>query len=207
MSQSHEATLIPADDSLIVRKRFAACCYAAVQSFLDVGLADILFRHVHTRAAAGLLNTAAMGKMPGAVEASADPLMENVLSGLVPRVEELSGKQLHPTYSFVRIYRRGDRLERHRDRPSCEVSVSVNLGSDSECPWPLWIAGPCGEKAAHLGPGDALLYRGNDCEHWREPFEGSDWTQLFLHYVEKQGQHADLAYDRRKELFTRPETD
>jgi hypothetical protein len=41
----------------------------------------------------------------------------------------------------------------------------------SDQPWPLWIEGPLGRAAVELGPGDALLYRGIECAHWREPFE------------------------------------
>ena len=83
--------------------------------------------------------------------------------------------------------------------------MSVNLGADSDDLWPLQIAGPCGEGAAYLGPGDALLYRGYDCAHWRDPFEGREWTQLFLHYVDREGPHAHLAFDGRDQLFTRPD--
>jgi hypothetical protein len=34
-----------------------------------------------------------------------------------------------PTYSYARIYANGDELKKHRDRPACEVSVTLHLGS------------------------------------------------------------------------------
>ena len=33
-----------------------------------------------------------------------------------------------------------------------------------------------------LKQGDMLIYRGNLLEHWREPFQGQDCAQVFLHY-------------------------
>ena len=201
---SHEAAPIPAEDPNAVQAQFESCRYAAVGRFLEGGLSEMLYRHVRTRAAHNALSSPRTTGMPAALEASADPLMENVLSGLLPRVEQLSGRLLHPTYSFVRLYRRGDRLERHLDRASCEISVSVHLGSDGDIDWPLWVAGPCGERAARQRPGDALLYRGADCEHWRDPLEGAEWAQLFLHYVDRQGPHAELRFDRREQLRTKP---
>ena len=34
----------------------------------------------------------------------------------------------------------------------------------------------------NLKPGDMLLYRGVDLEHWREPFKGKLCGQVFFHY-------------------------
>ena len=33
-----------------------------------------------------------------------------------------------------------------------------------------------------LNPGDMLVYRGCDLEHWRDEFNSDDCTQVFLHY-------------------------
>ena len=32
-----------------------------------------------------------------------------------------------------------------------------------------------------------LIYRGTLLEHWRDPFEGYDCGQVFLHYNDKNG--------------------
>ena len=58
--------------------------------------------------------------------------------------------------------------------------------------------------AALLAPGDALLYRGCDCFHWREAFQGTRLAQVFLHYVDRNGSHADEKYDGRKTLMRPP---
>ena len=36
------------------------------------------------------------------------------------------------------LYKQGDELKRHKDRPSCEISTTLNLGGD---PWPIFIDG------------------------------------------------------------------
>ena len=107
--------------------------------------------------------------------------------------------ELIPTYSYARIYKKGDVLERHKDRYSCEVSMTMNLGGD---PWPIYLE-PSGETdkegvKVDLEPGDALIYRGCEVEHWREAFEGENCAQVFLHYNDASGENAkENAYDRR----------
>ena len=47
-----------------------------------------------------------------------DPLMELLLEKLVPRVEKELGKSVWPTYSFLRVYNKFSKLEKHTDRPT-----------------------------------------------------------------------------------------
>ena len=47
-----------------------------------------------------------------------------------------TGLKLNPTYSYARIYKKGDVLHRHKDRFSCEISTTMNLGGDE---WPIYI--------------------------------------------------------------------
>src|SRR6202030_4784459 len=65
-----------------------------------------------------------------------DPIMEGLLSKLMPTVEKASGLQVFPTYSYLRVYKDGDVLDRHTDRPSCEISLSLCLGYQASGPWP-----------------------------------------------------------------------
>jgi hypothetical protein len=51
-------------------------------------------------------------------------------------MEKQTGLKLIPTYSYARIYKKGDILHRHKDRFSCEISTTLNLGGDS---WPIYI--------------------------------------------------------------------
>ena len=111
-----------------------------------------------------------------------------------------SGLKLCPTYSYARIYKKGDTLPRHKDRFSCEVSTTLNLGGE---PWPIYLdpTGRLGQAGVKidLKPGDMLIYSGCELEHWREEFTGKDCGQVFLHYNNTKSK------DAKKNLFdTRP---
>ena len=67
--------------------------------------------------------------------------MEALLETLLPRVEAESGMRLLPTYSYLRVYKRGDVLRRHTDRPACEMSVTLNLGSKQRVRGPSGLRG------------------------------------------------------------------
>jgi hypothetical protein len=134
-----------------------------------------------------------------------DPHLDMLLERVRPKVEQATGFKLWPTYSYLRVYRRGHVLKAHRDRPSCEISMSVNLGMSADEPWPLWIAGPKGIASVALNPGDGLIYRGCDCYHWREPFAGNHLAQVFLHYVDQNGPKAQWKYDKRPRLARLPD--
>ena len=124
----------------------------------------------------------------------ADIAMETLLKEVMPIMEKETDLKLIPTYSYARIYKKGDILHRHKDRFSCEISTTLNLGGDE---WPIYIEAkenvgipdkgfPAitenkGSKVV-LNPGDMLVYKGNLCEHWRESFEGEKCGQVFLHY-------------------------
>lgn len=138
--------------------------------------------------------------VPGTPARYGAPVMDGALRQLQPAVAALSGLRLLPTYSYFRIYQPGDVLLRHRDRPACEISVSLCLGQDLQRPWPLWIEGPQGARPIRLGVGDAVLYRGMACDHWRHAFRGRWLCQVFLHYVDRDGPHARWKYDGRPRL-------
>jgi len=46
-----------------------------------------------------------------------------------------------------------------------------------------------------------LMYRGCELEHWREPFEGENCGQVFLHYNDANCKNAQAnTFDRRPML-------
>ena len=120
-----------------------------------------------------------------------DIIMESLLLLKQKKVEEILGEELWPTYSFWRPYFLGNSLPKHKDRPSCEVSISVCIEKDID--WPLYIDG----EPVDLEPGDGVLYAGIDYEHYREKFKGDYHAQCFLHYVRKNGLYKDFKYDKR----------
>jgi hypothetical protein len=56
--------------------------------------------------------------------------METLLVKTLPVMKERTGLDLIPTYSYARVYEKGSILKRHKDRPSCEISTTLNLGGD-----------------------------------------------------------------------------
>jgi hypothetical protein len=137
-------------------------------------------------------------QVPNSPAFYAEPRIEELLLTLLPRIEEASGLRLHPTYSYLRVYQRGAVLAKHLDRPACEISVSLNLGYEAETPWPLWIEGPAGVASVQMEAGDALLYRGAECFHWRDAFSGERAAQALLHYVDQNGANAEWKFDKRR---------
>jgi hypothetical protein len=133
-----------------------------------------------------------------------DPAFDHLGAIYISKVEKITGKILLPTYTYGRLYKEGSKLEKHKDRPACEHSVSVCLGEDIVEPWPLMFEDFQGDVVgAYLKPGDAVIYRGVALEHWREPFKGKRQGQLFLHYVDKDGPYSNWIYDKR-EFLGRP---
>jgi hypothetical protein len=139
-------------------------------------------------------------QVQGAVCQYGDPIMEDLLSQLQPEVERATGLALFPTYSYLRVYKHKDILRRHTDRPSCEISISLCLGYEAPRPWLISIEGPIGISQVSLCAGDALLYRGISCPHWRDRFEGEWLVQVFLHYVDQVGPCKQWKYDKRAAL-------
>ena len=124
------------------------------------------------------------------------------MTRVLPVMQKFTELELIPTYSYARIYKYGDTLHRHKDRPSCEISCTINLGGDR---WPIFLepSGDEGKKGIQvdLAPGDMLAYRGTLLEHWREPFEGHACGQVFLHYNDKKGEFGQAnAFDTRPML-------
>ena len=142
-----------------------------------------------------------------------DILMETLLEKVKHIMQQKTGLKLLPTYAYARIYKKGDVLHRHKDRMSCEISTTMNLGGDS---WPIYLE-PDETKGSHaedgvyksentqgvkvdLEPGDMLVYSGCELEHWREKFEGNNCAQVFLHYNNMATQGETNKYDGRPHL-------
>jgi hypothetical protein len=113
----------------------------------------------------------------------------------VPEVSELLGEKVLPTYTYARVYKEDSELLRHRDRPACEISLTLNLSKDKD--WPIYFQRPDGsETSTELEPGDAVLYLGCQADHWRNKFEGQECVQLFMHYVRSYGTKSWAYFDK-----------
>jgi hypothetical protein len=121
----------------------------------------------------------------------------------VPEVSALLGEKVLPTYTYARVYKAGSELLRHRDRPACEISLTLNLSKDTD--WPIYFQRPDGsETCIELQHGDAVMYLGCQADHWREKFAGSEYTQLFMHYVRSNGPKAWAYFDKRQQQEPTP---
>ena len=140
-------------------------------------------------------------QVPNTYSCYGDMFMETLMMKVLPIMQQRTDMNLIPCYTYTRIYKKGDILRRHSDRPSCEISTTLHLGGD---PWPIFLD-PTGQKTVideykqihkpnapkgisiDLEVGDMLVYSGCELEHWREPFEGDNCAQVFLHYNNVDG--------------------
>ena len=141
-------------------------------------------------------------QIPNTYSHYSDVAMETLMLKCQPIMEKTTGLKLYPAYTYARIYKKGDTLERHKDRFSCEISTTMNLGGDD---WAIYLepSGEIGKKGikVDLKPGDMLVYSGCELEHWREKFKGKDCVQVFLHYNNKKTPESkDNMFDKRAHL-------
>lgn len=131
------------------------------------------------------------------------PLFDSLLEQLTPHIENIAGKKLYPTCAYARWYAPGDELKIHRDRESCEISVTINLGFEGN-QWPIYVGHEANKQDAkqiNMNVGDAVIYKGCELFHWREKYVEGQWqAQVFLHYVDQNGPYAEFKYDKRNSL-------
>ena len=162
-----------------------------------------------------LIGTREDKQVPGAYSKYGDWVMETLLQYMRPIMKAQTGMDLVPTYSYTRLYEKGNILRRHKDRPSCEVSTTVHLGGDE---WPIFLDPTGADNVIHerkniikpgapkgiqvdLKVGDMLIYSGCELEHWRESFQGNVCSQVFLHYNHANGPYAKTnLFDKRPML-------
>ena len=196
-----------------ISKDLAAFCYKYLQISAEAD--HWMLNNGVTHAGNKLVGNFNDPQVPNSYAKYADRVMETLLVDTIKVMQKKTRLRLVPTYSYCRLYRTGNILKRHKDRPSCEISTTLNLGGD---PWPILID-PTGSdnvideyKKIHkpgapkgvevnLKPGDMLIYSGCELEHWREPFRGKLCGQVFLHYNHADGQFAKSnLYDKRPML-------
>ena len=131
---------------------------------------------------------------------SGDAFTDTILNKYKNFFKEVSGEELYSVVSFLRFYVEGDELSNHTDRGELAVSGTIHIGGSQ---WELGIKDLFGNnKNINLRPGDCLIYQGHNCQHWREPLEGKECLQLFLHYTPTKNEY--FKYDRREGLGLPP---
>ena len=175
---------------------------------------DLMVKNNKVNPANTFIGTRTDKQIPGAYSKYADWVMETLLMFMIPIMKAKTGMDLVPTYSYTRLYEKGNILHRHKDRSSCEISTTLHLGGDE---WPIHmdptgannilsgretttIVKPGAPKGIRvdLKVGDMLIYAGCELEHWREPFQGNVCSQVFLHYNHAKGPFATTnLFDKR----------
>ena len=201
-------------------KFFEEHSWVKIDKFLDQNMCNLLYHHTQLEASRlnflqeqgieineGQYGTFTDSQAPGDFSKYGDPVMDALVSLSLAKMQELTALDLVPTYSYHRLYTTDTELKRHKDRHSCEISTTVCLGYDvsnvdantyPDWDWPMFVKEKDGKEIpVHMKPGDMLIYRGCDLEHWREPFWGKNHAQLFMHYNEKiEGERSNI-FDNR----------
>jgi len=211
------------DQTKEIQEYFLKNNYVVIRNFIDPNWAALLYRYTITqtvRADFMYMNARddyredwdggfGDGQISCSYHHYGDPMLDTLLDASTKSMSEYTGIELVPTYSYYRFYQHGDILERHKDRESCEISATLCLGYDvsnvdqnlyPNYDWPMWVEGKDGsELPVHMKPGDMIIYKGCEIDHWRDPFEGLNHSQVFLHYNDANGPY-NIKYDGRPVL-------
>jgi len=128
------------------------------------------------------------------------PKCKQALSKMVGPLSKLLNIDLDYSYCYARLYLPGEVLKPHIDRESCEISATMTLGYHGPDVWPIYMGNHSEDTKGNkinIGIGDMLMYRGTELRHWREKFQGVWQTQLFFHFVDKNGPYIEHAQDRK----------
>ena len=166
-------------------------------------------------------------QVEGCVSRYYHPQYRDIHTGVRLKLESIIGRKLYNTYYYDRYYFEGQELAKHADRGACEISCTMHISTNLPQPekdWPIKIKTPDvytdetktailvpgEERSCVLNPGDAMLYKGCERPHWRDPLEGPKvnkffgkkkegpeyyYHQIFLHYVLQDGIRAHCAWD------------
>jgi hypothetical protein len=195
-----------------IQQYFEQHSYVVIRGFLSADICSLMYEYCKIKAASidfkytyqrNLYSEKWDGtwtdhQAPNAYSLYGDPIMEALLKKSHPLMQHYTGKSLSYNYSYWRLYQKGNVLDRHIDRKSCEISTTLCLGYDvsdvdqnvyPEYDWAMWIKDKNGtELPVHMKPGDMVIYRGCDLEHWRDKFIGKNHAQVFMHYNDNSGQ-------------------
>lgn len=201
--------------------------YVVIRGAISKELAEFVFNYFNNKRQVAntfkqandpLYNSGCFGgwedtQIPGTYSHYGDLAMETLLQKVKPIMESHTGLTLVETYAYARIYKTGDILHRHKDRPSCEISTTLNLGGPA---WPIFLEpdssvgivtdegytpGDTPGVQVILEPGDMLIYRGCELEHWRDAATEDGCTQVFLHYNNAFSPAAEKnKFDKRRHI-------
>lgn len=126
---------------------------------------------------------------PGRLAIHNEPLARRLHHEFVDLVGFLVGQVVKASYCYSVIYRAGSELTRHTDRPQCEWTISLLVGSKprgSARDWPIYFELPTRRVSVKLDRGDGVLFDGTKIPHWRDPMpNGCTARLMFFHFVDQ----------------------
>jgi hypothetical protein len=160
--------------------------FIVIPQLLDPMLVQFLSSYYSTMEADTSGN---FGKDRTSMNAYGDACADVCMYMLRDRLQEYTGIELVPAFSFVRHYKKGDKLNRHNDRPSNQVNVTMTITCDVD--WPIGFRHKFGgeEHILRTNPGDAVCYWGNELDHWRDKYTGESHVQLITGFIVKDGEY------------------
>lgn len=174
-----------------------------VRNFLELDFVEFIQDYFSLKINSGNYNKSEV-QVQYSYEFYSDFLMETILQNSCKSLSKEIDLQILPTYSFARLYNKGDELKRHRDRPECQISATLSLGYSKEEPSPPIFFSESENSNKNicvtLNPGDLCFYRGTEYWHWRPPIKNKWVLQSFLHFVDANGEYSDKIYDSRPYL-------
>ena len=105
------------------------------------------------------------------------PVVQNIINDKEIRIENFN--------AYIREYRNGSHLEKHKDKDSINITISICLQKTNK-EWPLYFLIDGNQIGYDIKVGDALvIIDSNKFEHWRDTLvcgENESVVQLYLMY-------------------------
>ena len=201
------------------REQYRSAGYVLLKRLFPLEMMSMLHSQVraaldHSGSQAFLKESVLLTKPAIEVYSQEYPRLGAFLWGLTPRVAQIAGCDLLPSYAYFRVYQQGDICKVHSDRLACEHSLSLTVELADNVPWALAVGQqertePTTTAEADFGDedfvalsmlaGDAVAYRGVNHRHGRLDPNPNRWSaHLFLHWVDAAGRFVDHAFDRAK---------
>lgn len=144
---------------------------------------------------------------PGSYNYYSDLLTETILKLSKNKFEEYTQSSLLPSYSYTRLYVKGNRLVKHKDRKEAQISATMCVDiSDQEYPSTIYMSKTNEDTDGIpliLNPGDICLYDGSKMWHWRDRIKNDWMLQCFFHYFDADTENT-VMYDGRSSLGMPP---
>jgi hypothetical protein len=191
-----------------VTNQFKQNGFLVVRNYLDqIGL-DLSLLQEYFYLKFSCFKSSSSRLTPGSFNYYGDTLTETILKLSLNKFENYTGFNLLPSYSYTRLYVKGNKLTKHMDRSAAEISATMCVDiSDKEYPPTIYMSETNRDEDAIpliLNPGDLCLYHGSRMWHWRDRIKNDWMVQCFFHFIDADGESVQQIYDGRSGLGLPP---